>query len=489
MPDNILIIMADQLTAALTGAYGHPVVKTPALDRLCEEGVRFDAAYTPCPLCTPARAALLSGRYVSRTRSYDNAGVLASDVPTFAHHLRLAGYEVVASGKMHLIGADQLHGFERRLTTDIYPSDCSWTSNWQEIAEAEGKPLPGKAHQIPQAGPCDWSLQLDYDEEVHFRALEFLRAHRHANRERPFCLLVSYTHPHPPYLAPHEFWDLYEGADIEVPQFPEDLDAHRSVMDRWVHHFEGIPPAMARDAEAMRKLRRAYYGMVSCVDAKVAELLASLDSLGMRDDTMVIFTADHGDMLGERELIEKRVFYEWSARVPMTASFPSRWPAGRTCDEPVSLIDLFPTLIDIADAPAPIGIDGASFLDLLEGKPSDANRTVISESHGEGVMGLCFMVRKGRWKYIYVHGHDRQLFDLETDPGEWHNLAGRPETAEIQAKLHQELASRFDMQALTEDIQRSHAEKAILRAAMREGERTRWDYQPFFDATKSWLRG
>ncbi len=200
---NILIVMADQMTAALTGAYGHPVVKTPALNQLCAEGVRFDAAYTNSPICTPARAAMLSGRYVSRTRTYDNAAILPSDVPTYAHHLRLAGYETVVSGKLHLVGADQLHGFERRLTADIYPSAFNWTPDWRDYKENGIKNQKGKSVEEKRIGVRNRTRQLDYDSETQSRALEFLRSARKGagkRDSRPFCLLVSFTHPHPPYV-------------------------------------------------------------------------------------------------------------------------------------------------------------------------------------------------------------------------------------------------------------------------------------------------
>lgn len=492
---NILIIMADQLTASLTSTYGHPVVKTPNLDRLARGGVRFDTAYTNCPLCAPVRAVMFSGQYVSRTRSYDNACPFPSDTPTFAHSLRFAGYEVVAAGKMHFVGPDQLHGLERRLTTDIYPSDFSWSPTWEDVIESMNRPLAGKwAESSPNTGSCDWSMQLDYDEEVQFRALEFLRAHRQCDlpkreNQRPFCLFMSYTHPHPPYLAPRKFWDMYEDAEIDVPEIPDNLEEIRSPMDRWLHYFEGIPDDIKQDKEIIRRIRRAYYGMVSYVDAKVGELLDTLEEMGLSENTAVIFTSDHGDHLGERMLLEKRTFYESSARIPLIASFPNQWPCGHVCTEPVSFVDFFPTLAEIAQSPLPEGIDGRSFVELLEGRQSSSpERLAISESHSEGVASLTFMVRKGAYKYIYIHGHGKQLFDLTADPTEVHNLTGKPEFIEIEQALHHELCSRFDFDRVTMEVQRTQREHVYIREAMRQGTKINWDYQPFFDAGKSWVR-
>ncbi len=487
---NIVIVMADQMTAALTGAYGHPVVQTPALDRLRDEGVRFDAAYTNSPICAPARAAMLTGRYVSRTRSYDNGAILPCDVPTYAHHLRAAGYEVVASGKMHLVGADQLHGFERRLTTDIYPSTLKWTPSWR--GDDEGGLRNKKGALAQRAGVCDWSGQLDYDTETQFRALEFLRSRRRTRRKqhpRPFCLLVSYTHPHSPYLITRKYWDLYEGAEIDTPELSEQIEASRTQMDRWLLQYEGVAREVVQDQEQMRTLRRAYYGMVSYVDAQVSELLDVLESCGLREDAAILFTSDHGDMLCERQLIEKRAFYEWSARIPLIASYPKRWAKNVTCAEPVSLIDVFPTLVEFTGAEEPIATDGRSFLNLLEGRNDDGpERVAISEYHCEGVLAPCFMVRKGAFKYVYVHGHEPQLFDLESDPSEMRNLAAQAEFRKVESALREEVMRRFDPDAIAADVRRSQAERILMQKAMDCGRRTTWDYQPPSDAASTYIR-
>jgi len=477
---NVLIVMADQLTYALIGAYGHPVVRTPVLDRLCEEGVRFDAAYTPYPLCTPARAAMMTGRYASRTRTYDNASILPADVPTWAHHLRTAGYETVAAGKMHFVGPDQLHGLEARLTPDIYPADFAWTPH-NEAYDAPDDVSHGKVLEARSAGPCEGSGQLTYDENVHARSLEFLRQRGKgaAADDRPFCLFVSYTHPHPPYLAPQRLWDLYEGVDIPMPRAVEVDPTRRGGMDRWLHGFEGLSPADAADESFLRRVRRAYYGMVTYVDEKVGELLEVLEGAGLRDNTGVIFLSDHGDLLGEHRLIEKRAFYDWSVRVPLIARFPRRWCGGRTVDTPVSLLDLFPTLTDLTGAPPPMQVEGRSFAGLLEGQtPPAEERVVISEQHGEGVPAPCFMVRRGRFKYIYAHDCEQRLFDLQTDPDELHDVAADPRHAGIVAELHAEILRRFDPAAIAADMKRSRIERVFMHEAMQQGKRTQWDYRP-----------
>lgn len=490
---NILMVMADQLTVALMGAYGHPVVTTPALDSLCATGVRFDAAYTNCPVCAPARAAMLSGRYASRTRTYDNGAALPCDVPTYAHHLRLAGYEMVVSGKLHLVGPDQLHGFERRLTTDIYPSSFKWTPSWERDARSGIRNDKAALTERDEIGVRPWTEQLVYDSEVHFRALEFLRSRgaTGGGEDRPFCLLVSYTHPHPPYQITPEYWQAYEGAEIQMPELTEEMVGCRSQMDRWLLRYEGVPVEAMEDRERMYTLRRTYYGMVSYVDALVGQLLEALDAQGLRDNTAIFFTADHGDMLCERQLVEKRSFYEWSARVPMIASFPGRWATGRSCASPVSLVDVFPTLAELTGAPEPLDIDGASFLPLLDSPSEDGDcpgRMAVGEYHCEGVAAPCFMVRKGRHKYIHIHGHEPQLFDLVRDPLEVQNLAGRAEFSATEAELRNEIMNRFDPEAIAMQVVTSQSERMLMQRAMEEGAPAAWDYQPFFDATKGYTR-
>ena len=231
MPDrpNILFVMSDQLIAALTGAYGHPVVQTPHLDRLAAEGVRFDSAYTPFPLCAPGRACITSGRHASEIGAWDNGALLAADVPSYAHYLSNAGYDTVLSGKMHFVGPDQVHGFHRRLTTDIYPPDFSWVKEeWIRIKETKGedyeevmgnRPTYNAGGYTGQAVRVNfWHNALSYDEETHFRAVEYLRAQ---SGDTPFLLCASFHHPHEPFHPPQAYWDRYADAEIAIPEFPD----------------------------------------------------------------------------------------------------------------------------------------------------------------------------------------------------------------------------------------------------------------------------
>lgn len=255
--------------------------------------------------------------------------------------------------------------------------------------------------------------------------------------------------------------------------------AQRSRMECWLHGFQGLGPADAADGEFLRRLHRAYYAMVTYIDEKVDELLGALSDVGVKDRTAVIFASDHGDMLGQRRQVQKRLFYEWSARVPLIGSFPSAWPPGRAISAPVSLLDLFGTLTDLAGAAPPIDVDGCSLLVVLAGdEPADAARIVFSEYHGEGVAAPCFMARQGRFKYVCAYGHDEQLFDLEADPEERCDLSGRAETRDAQARLRAAVLDRFDPDAIAADLPRSRRERRLMRDAMTRGRATRWDYRP-----------
>ena len=213
---HILVLMVDQLAASFLRPYGHRVTKTPTIDRLAEAGVVFENAYTPSPLCAPARASFMTGMLPSRTGVYDNSAEFASSIPTFAHYLRLEGYRTCLSGKMHFVGPDQLHGFEERLTTDVYPGDFGWTPDWSR----PGERIDWWYHNmssVKEAGVAEITNQLEYDDEVAFHAVRRLYDYARFEGDDPLMLCVSFTHPHDPYVARQRYWDLYADDEIDLP--------------------------------------------------------------------------------------------------------------------------------------------------------------------------------------------------------------------------------------------------------------------------------
>ena len=480
---NILILMADQLAASALPAYGNRVARTPHIDRLAETGVVFANAYCNSPLCGPSRAVFMSGQLPSVTGAYDNAAEFASDVPTFAHYLRRAGYRTVLAGKMHFCGSDQLHGFEERLTTDIYPADFGWTPDWDDFATR-----PSWYHSmdsVTQAGPCVRTNQLDFDEETAFAARQKLFDIARGSDPRPFCLVVSLTHPHDPFAVPEPYWSRYDPAGIDMPKVAQQdtLPDPHSARLRHVCAAEAQPVT----EQHVRAARRAYYGAVSYVDDHIGALLQTLADLRLADDTIVILLSDHGEMLGERGLWYKMSFFEGACRIPLVVHAPAHFGAGRV-EHCVSLADLLPTLAELAgDGQAPpyaTRLDGRSLLPHLQ--RTGGHDEAIGEYLAEGVVSPMVMLRRGCWKYIHCPGDPDQLYRLDADPLELDDLARHPSTQ--LAGLQEEVDRRWDMPALRTKIVDSQRRRHLVGAALRLGTPRPWDFQPIRDASRQYMR-
>jgi choline-sulfatase len=482
---NILILMADQLTPGALAAYGNKVSKTPNIDELAKHGVVFDSAYCNSPLCAPSRYVFMSGKLPSTIGAYDNAAELPSQVLTFGHYLRHAGYRTVLSGKMHFCGADQLHGFEERLTTDIYPADFGWTPNWEKPEER-----PSWYHNmrsVIDAGPCIRTNQLDFDDEVVSAAQQKLFDIVRDKDDRPFCLVVSMTHPHDPYAIPEQYWNLYSDNDIDMPRVslkPEELDPHSKRL-RHVSDMDRMPVT----EQQIRNARRAYYGSISYVDEQIGRIRQTLDQTGLAEDTIIIVVADHGDMLGERALWYKMNFFEGACRVPLIVHAPKRYQPHRV-GASVSLVDILPTLVDLAfdgSAPAyPETIDGRSLLPHLQG--AEGHDEVIGEYFGEGALAPIIMIRRGSYKFVHTPVDPDQLYKLTDDPDELRNLAGDPELAQILRQFRREVAERWDLSGLHAQVIASQRRRQFHYAAQTAGVRRSWDYQPVQDASQRYMR-
>jgi choline-sulfatase len=485
---NILILMADQMAAPALPFYGHALVQAPHLERLAARGVVFESAYCASPLCAPSRAAMVSGQLPSRTGAYDNAAELPASVPTFGHYLRRLGYRTCLCGKMHFVGPDQLHGFEERLTTDIYPADFGWTPDWERPAER-----PSWYHNmlsIVQAGTCQTSNQLDFDDEVAFHAVRKIYDLARTDDGRPFCLFVSFTHPHDPFAIPREYWDRYDDDAIDLPAVPpiavEELDPH----SQRVHHVCDLG-RYRQTEERVRRARHAYYGAISYVDDKVGQILRALKGAGLAEDTIILFTSDHGEMLGERGLWYKMNFFEWSARVPLVIHAPNRF-APRRVSSHVSLLDLLPTLVELAagepaaDLAAPG--DGHSLVPYLHGSQGVGHDAVVSEILCEGAIAPCFMIRRGRYKYVHSAPDPEQLYDLEADPHELCNLASLVEFEAVRRRFHDEVLERWDAQTIHQEVIASQRRRLLVADALATGRAASWDFQPFQDAAQQYMR-
>ena len=481
--------MADQLSARCTGgAYGHPLVRTPHLDALTAQGTAFDAAYCNSPICAPSRASMCTGRHIDAIGAWDNGSDVAASQATFLHHLRRAGYETLLSGKMHFVGPDQLHGFERRLTPEIYPSSFTWTPDWRRGAYAN----PGTAvDQLREAGVCEWGLQLDYDEEVSFRALEALRdLSRRQDDGRPFFLCASYTHPHDPFVITRPWWDLYDHGDIDAPRAPARPLEQMHPYDQWlqIHHMIDVYPP---DEASVRNARHAYYGMVSYFDHQVGRLVEELGRVGLADNTVVIVTSDHGEMLGEHGMWFKRTYFDPSTRVPLIARGPGVL-AENTIQETVSLVDLAPTVLEWAGLEdldeVRASLDGASLRAPLQGDVSAMADVAVSDYCSEGACQPMRMAAGGGWKYVYVHDEPDQLFDLEADPDELVNRIDDPLAAPFLSRLRQAAHENWDPAAIRHAVLDSQRQRGWINQSWEHGVTPTWDVQPGFEASQQYVR-
>ncbi len=474
------------MSAQVLSVYGHPMVRTPNIDRLAERGTVFENAYCNFPLCVPSRASMLAGRHANAIGVWDNATEMPASIPTLAHGLRGCGYFTVLSGKMHFIGPDQLHGFNERVTTDIYPSNFAWTPDWVEGERY--RPTGINMRAVVDAGICTRSLQIDYDEEVEFAGVQKLFDLARYHRKQPFLLWISFTHPHSPYVTLRQHWDLYSHDDIPMPTVAAMSVAEMDVMSRWLYYAHGGDLHEVTD-EHIRTARHAYFGMCSYIDDKVGRILDTLEQLELDSETVVVFTSDHGEMLGERGMWFKQAFFEWSVTVPLIIRIPGVQTRARV-SELVSLVDLFPTFMELAsgeDSARSIEplVDGHSLLPIMTGSGQWDNR-VISEYTGEGVNSPCRMIRRDNLKLIYTHGHPSMLFDLDRDPDELENLFAHPAHAREAESLLQELMEDWNPDSIHQSCLESQRQRRVIQKAT-DGEPS-WAYRVRADDGERFVR-
>lgn len=484
---NILFIQVDQLMAETLRMYGDSVCHAPNLDLLAARGAVFERAYCNFPLCAPSRFSMATGRLCSKIGAYDNAADMPASIPTYAHYLRHAGYRTALSGKMHFIGPDQFHGFERRLTPDVYPADFSWVPREGGIKKGETNDTRG----VTVSGVAERTVQIDYDDRVTFEAAQYLYdVARDTEDTRPFFLQVSWTHPHDPYLCHPDYWALYEGKDIPLPRTGALAEAeHDAHSVRLLESFSLLGVEFPRD-DIMRA-RRAYYGSISYIDEMLGRLLDVLDATGQADNTAIVFTSDHGEMLGERGMWFKKHFFEPSLRVPLIIAMPGKGP--KRVAGLASLVDLLPTFMGFAEGSGwtcPVedldGIDLTPYLDDVEISP---DRAVYAEYLAEVTPAPITMIRRGRLKYLHSETDPALLFDIEADPDERTNLANDPDYTEIVSRLAAETRQKWDSGALWRDIGESRRRRILIQASNKQGAPQSWNHGEEHGDKVLWYRG
>lgn len=439
---NILLIMTDQHSPRQLGAYGDPLIRTPNLDRLADQGMRFDNTYCASPLCVPSRMSFMTGRLPSRTGMMLNQSILPSGTPTWAHHLAIAGYETSLIGRMHFEGPDQRHGFVNRPIGE--------TSARHPGASEQGGPrytkLPqataGQNRQVFEHAGCGPSFYQHQDRVVTDHACEYL--HGHADADQPFAALVGYMLPHCPFVGPKDAFEYYYDK-VELPDPGEEPPCiRRMYKDRNLM----TPPATEHQ---LRVAIAAYYAMCEYIDEQIGRVLGAVDDAGLADNTVVIYCSDHGEMAGQHGLWAKKCFYEEAARVPMIARWPGVTPAGSTQPTICNLYDLAPTLCEIGRH-EPHDFDGQSLLPQLHGE-TDTDRETLSEVVDTGnqrdIRHVGRMIRRGPWK-LWQHTqpdgetYPPALYHVDTDPHERTNLGEAPEHAATRDDLLAALNAGWD---------------------------------------------
>ena len=439
---NVLFIMSDEHSREIAGCYGNPLVRTPHIDALAARGVVFENAYCNSPICVPSRASLATGDYVHRIGYWDSAAAYDGRVPSWHHRVRDAGHDMVSIGKLHYRGAGDDNGMSE-VHHPIYIVDG--------IGDTHGllrrdKRVREVARELATEAGRGKSPYTGFDVEVADATVRWLRERGDREDGKPWVLFSSMASPHYPLIAPDEFYDLYAGVDLPRPRLYDEADrpdhpviAH--YRDTW--NYDDF-----FDAERLRAGLTAYYGLCSFLDFQIGRILAALEESGFADDTLVIYTSDHGESLGNRGLWGKSVMYEESSGVPLVMAGPGV-AAGQRCATPVSLVDIYPTVVESACGALDArerALPGANLIRLAREQPAD--RVVFSELHDDGSMTGEFMVRLGDWKLVHYVGHPPQMFDLAADPFEEVDLAGRPEAADVRSRLYDALYEIVDPEAV-----------------------------------------
>ena len=475
---NLLFIHSDQHSPSVLGCYGDPLARTPNLDRLASQGVTFENAYCPSPLCVPSRASMLTGRHPHENRVWTNSHILDSAIPTYAHAMGAAGYRPVVIGRMHVLGPDQLHGYAERLIGDH-------SSNYPGGSPVDHGMLNGTQgpHRISLelSGPGQNAYQV-HDEYVTAAALDYINRlgvmRRAGQPAEPFSLTVGFMLPHQPFVARREDFDLFRdivGLPAAHEPFTDALHPHF----RWWRHRCGIEEVTE---EEVLRARAAYWALVMRMDAMIGQILGALEANGLAENTLIVYSSDHGEQAGEHGLWWKQTFYESSAKVPTILSWPGVLPAGRRIDNVISSLDVNATMLEALGAPPLPDSRGRSLMGLMRDASAAWEDIAFSEYCNDG--RLTRMVRHGPWKLNYYHGHEPQLFHLGEDPHEMRDLAQEPDCQAVRAELMALVLDGWDPQRIALEMSAREADLEVLTAWAEQTdpvERFRWDLRPEMD--------
>jgi choline-sulfatase len=456
---NILLLMTDQHSKYHLGCYGDELVRTPNLDNLAASGMRFDNAYCASPVCVPSRMSFMTSRRPSANRVWNNNHVLRSDIPTWAHALGVAGYETALIGRMHFVGADHRHGFEKRPIGEY--------SAHHPGAPRQGGPhlekLAGTSGQgrraVEVAGRGRTSYQA-FDEMVTEKACEYIREKASSDQDRPFAAVAGFVLPHCPFAAPNDLFDYYYDK-VDVPQPDAAEQAAEPAAIRKFKMLRGLYPPI--DDERIRVARAAYFGLCEYFDTLAGRVLDTLTETGLAEDTLVIYCSDHGEMAGEHGCWWKSSYYEGSVGVPMIASKPGTIPEGSLNNTICNLMDLGPTFGEVAGAEPLHDLDGQSLWGTMTGGQMDRDVTFSEHVGQEGIPSR--MVRTGPWKYYEYHdATPPALFNLEDDPGELQDLGTDQAHDSLRQALSKRLHEGWDPELVLSETDRMNKDLRVIEA-------------------------
>ena len=407
---NILFLMSDQHRWDFMGCTGHPLVRTPNLDRLAAEGALFDAAYCHWPVSVPSRMSMITGRYVHSHGTIGNGYALPQDQQTIGGYLKTLGYRTAAIGKMHFVDEDQQHGFDYRVEKADYSNEKDTEIKNGKIRARSGEP---------------WGISTQTEDETYeyyiaCKTIEWLEK----KVDKPFCVWCSFSAPHPPFVAPENLYKLYEGK-VKIPPRPSAPNPFlKKSTQEWADLTDEQAPVVMT----------AYLASITQMDRNIGRVLEALEKLGLADNTVVSYTSDHGDMQWQHGRFGKMTMYDGAARIPMIMRDKRRIAGGIVRYEIVEHVDMYPTFCDLLGVPTPGTVQGRSLMPLLEGKADDWPNTAFIE------MGNSVIVRTSRHKCRFEGDKALELYDMEKDPQEWDNLIGKPDSEKIVAEMRQLLA-------------------------------------------------
>ncbi len=448
MAQNVLFIMSDEHQQKASGCYGHPFVRTPAIDALAAGGTRFTNAYTNSPICVPARASFATGRAVHDIGYWDNAHPYDGRVEGWGHAMQANGMHPLSIGKLHYRNETDPTGFLQQIVPLHVVDGIGAIS--ASVKQPLGPPIKS-SKLATNIGPGD-SGYLHYDRSIMENTCAWLENEAPKHKDRPWALFCSFVCPHYPLIAPPEFYDLYPHELLETPKGGGlDYPLHP-----WIEKFRQIQRHDEFFTEETRKVAIAsYYALCSYLDSNIAKVLAALDASGQRDDTLVVYTADHGENLATRRLWGKSNMYEEAAAIPLVLSGPGV-PAGKTVETPVTLAEGGNTILEALGL-AEQGDPAFQSWRRTANGPDDPARVAFSEYHATGADSAAFMIRKGNYKYIHYVGYAPELFDLAADPEEEMNLAEDDAAAGTLGDMQAELAQRIEPEGVNTAAQASQA--------------------------------